>query len=150
MLAAILLLLTFGTAAFGGASASLSDTATLTKATGTRIIVSGSQFGPMLYDSRKQAIYVFARDAKNKSNCYGDCAKLWPPVYTKATPRAGKDVKAPLLGTTKRKNGRLQVTYAGRPLYFYAHEGPTQVRCHNITLNGGIWKVVAPSGKPRK
>lgn len=103
----------------------------------------------MLFSSKRQAIYVFARDAKNRSRCYGECAALWPPVYTKAKPRAGTGVKTSLLGTTKRRNGRLQVTYAGRPLYYYAHEGPGEVRCHNVYLNGGIWKVVAPSGKPR-
>lgn len=120
-----------------------------TSATGTAIVVRSSQFGPMLYNAKKQAIYIFARDAKNKSRCYGECAALWPPVYTKAKPRAGTGVKASLLGTTKRRNGRLQVTYAGRPLYYYVNEGPGQVRCHNVYLNGGIWKVVAPSGRPR-
>src|SRR5215212_5619060 len=116
---------------------------------GTSLVVRSSAFGPMLFNSKRQAIYVFARDAKNRSRCYGECAKLWPPVYTKGEPRAGKGVKSSLLGTTKRRNGRLQVTYAGSPLYYYLHEGPGQVRCHNVYLNGGIWKVVAPTGKPR-
>jgi len=117
---------------------------------GASIVVRGSQFGPMLFNAGKQAIYVFQRDSKDKSNCYGDCAALWPPVYTTGTPRGGSGVKASLLGTIKRRDGRRQVTYAGRPLYFYAHEGPGQVLCHNVDLNGGIWKVVAPSGIPRR
>jgi predicted lipoprotein with Yx(FWY)xxD motif len=117
---------------------------------GTGIVVRSSQFGPMLFNSKRQAIYVFGADARRKSNCYGDCARLWPPVYTTGKPRALSGVKASLLGTIKRRDGRSQVTYAGRPLYYYAHEGPGQVRCHNVNLNGGIWKVVAPNGRPRR
>jgi predicted lipoprotein with Yx(FWY)xxD motif len=116
----------------------------------TKITVGKSQFGTMLFNSKRQAIYVFGADSRRRSNCYGDCARLWPPVYTKGKPRAGSGVKASLLGTAKRRDGRLQVTYAGRPLYYYVHEGPGQVLCHNVNLNGGIWKVVAPSGKPRR
>ena len=53
-----------------------------------------------------------------------------------------------LLGTVKRRGGRRQVTYAGRPLYFYAHEDPGQVLCHNVDLNGGLWWVIGRNGKP--
>jgi hypothetical protein len=53
-----------------------------------------------------------------------------------------------LLGTIKRGRRR-QVTYAGRPLYFYAHEGPGAVLCHNVFLNGGLWWVIGADGKRR-
>ena len=53
-----------------------------------------------------------------------------------------------LLGTTTRADGTTQVTYAGHPLYFYAHEGKRQVLCHNIEEYGGLWLVVQPDGKP--
>ena len=56
-------------------------------------------------------------------------------------------MKASLLGTVKRRDGRLQVTYADQPLYFYVNEGPGEVRCHNVNLNGGLWWVVGPDGK---
>ena len=118
-------------------------------ADGTRIIVAGSEFGTMLYGPDKQAIYVFERDSKDRSNCYDECAEAWPPVYTKGTPQAAKGVKQSLLGTTKRRDGRLQVTYAGQPLYYYANEAPGEVRCHNVNLNGGLWWVMAPSGQHR-
>jgi predicted lipoprotein with Yx(FWY)xxD motif len=118
--------------------------------TGTGIAVRNSQFGRMLFNADRQAIYVFGRDSRNRSRCYGECARLWPPVYTTGKPRALAGVKQSLLGTTRRRDGRLQVTYAGRPLYYYLHEGPGQVLCHNVYLNGGIWKVVAPNGSPRR
>jgi predicted lipoprotein with Yx(FWY)xxD motif len=116
----------------------------------TKVVVGKSQFGTMLFNAKRQAIYVFSADGRRKSNCYGDCARAWPPVYTTGKPRAGIGVNASLLGTARRKDGRLQVTYAGRPLYYYAHEGPGQVLCHDVNLNGGIWKVLAPDGRPRR
>jgi predicted lipoprotein with Yx(FWY)xxD motif len=64
-------------------------------------------------------------------------------------PQAGKGVRASLLGTIKRRDGRAQVTYAGKPLYFYAHEDPGVVLCHNVNLNGGYWWVIGADGKRR-
>ncbi len=119
------------------------------KGDGTTITVGESEFGKMLFDSNKQAIYIFENDPKGESVCYGECAEAWPPVFTDGEPVAGKGVKASLLGTVKRRDGKLQVTYAGKPLYLYAHERPGEVRCHNVKLNGGLWWVVGPDGKRR-
>ena len=119
------------------------------KADGTRIILADSEFGTMLFGADKQAIYIFERDPKGETVCYDECAEAWPPVYTDGDPVAGRGVRASLLGTVKRRDGRLQVTYAGKPLYFYDHEGPGQVLCHNVNLNGGLWWVVGPDGRRR-
>jgi predicted lipoprotein with Yx(FWY)xxD motif len=113
------------------------------------IVLRGSEFGSMLFDSAKQAIYVFENDRPKETVCYGECAEAWPPVYTDGPPKAGRGVDQSLLGAIERRDGRMQVTYAGKPLYFYAHESPGEVRCHNVDLNGGLWWVVGPDGKPR-
>jgi predicted lipoprotein with Yx(FWY)xxD motif len=118
-------------------------------AKGTTITVGNSDFGTMLFDSSKQAIYVFENDPKGRTVCYGTCAEAWPPVLTDGQPRAGRGVKESLLGTVKRRDGSVQVTYAAKPLYFYSHEGPGEVRCHNVNLNGGFWWVVGPDGERR-
>jgi predicted lipoprotein with Yx(FWY)xxD motif len=117
--------------------------------TGTAITVGDSDYGEMLFDSKKQAIYIFQNDPKGKSVCYGECAAAWPPVLTDGQPRAVRGVRESQLGTVKRRDGKLQVTYADKPLYFYANEGPGEVRCHNIHLNGGLWWAVGPNGKRR-
>ena len=117
--------------------------------TGTEIVLGDSEFGSMLFDSKRQAIYIFERDSDGKTVCYDECAEAWPPVYTEGEPKAREGVKQSLLGTLKRRDGRLQVTYRGQPLYFYAHEGPGEVRCHNVNLNGGLWWVVGPDGRRR-
>lgn len=113
------------------------------------IVLRGSEFGSMLFDSAKQAIYVFENDRPNETVCYGECAEAWPPVYTEGPPKAKRGVDPSLLGTIERRDGRMQATYAGKPLYFYAHESPSEVRCHNVDLNGGLWWVVGPDGEPR-
>jgi predicted lipoprotein with Yx(FWY)xxD motif len=115
---------------------------------GTAVVLGDSEFGEMLYDAGDQAIYVFERDSAGKSNCYGECADAWPPVLTSGAPVAGEGVEEGLLGTTEREDGGTQVTYGGRPLYFYAHEAPGEVRCHNVDLNGGFWWVVGADGEP--
>jgi predicted lipoprotein with Yx(FWY)xxD motif len=119
------------------------------KFTGTEIVLDDSEFGSMLFDSKNQAIYIFQNDPKGESVCYDDCATAWPPVYTDGEPKAGKGVKQSLLGTIERRDGKQQVTYADKPLYFYVNEGPGEVRCHNVNLNGGLWWVVGPDGKRR-
>ena len=117
-------------------------------AAGTKVRAGGSEFGRMVWDGR-QALYVFERDGRRKSRCYGRCARAWPPLLTEGRPRAGRGVDRDLLGTTRRRNGDRQVTYAGRPLYSYAHEGRGEVLCHDVRLNGGLWWVVGPDGEPR-
>ena len=117
-------------------------------ANGTTVVLGESEFGEMLYDADNQAIYVFERDTSQESVCYGECAAAWPPVVSAGEPVAGKGVDASLLGTTERRDGSLQVTYGGKPLYYYAHEGPGEVRCHNVDLNGGFWWVVGADGEP--
>lgn len=113
---------------------------------GTELVIADSQFGPMLFNGERQAIYLFDREESDAAECYGDCAAAWPPVLTEGDPRAADGVDPKLLGTTERDDGSTQVTYNGHPLYYYAHEGPGQVLCHNVAEFGGLWLVVQASG----
>lgn len=115
---------------------------------GTVITTSGSDYGTMLFDATGQAIYLFDKEATSTSRCYGPCADAWPPVLTAGAPRARGETQADLLGTVRRMDGSLQVTYAGHPLYFYAHEDKHQVLCHDVEEFGGLWLVVTPGGDP--
>jgi predicted lipoprotein with Yx(FWY)xxD motif len=135
----------------GEVAAEQNDTATTapTVKRGVLVTLRDSDFGPMLFDSNEQAIYVFERDRHNTTVCYGECAAAWPPVFSKGRPRAGRGVRPSLLGTIRRRDGRRQVTYAGRPLYFYAHEDPGTVLCHNVRLNGGLWWAIGSDGRRR-
>ena len=114
-----------------------------------QIIVKNSEYGRVLFDANGQVVYVFEIDSRNKSACTSaECVKAWPPVLTREAPTAGAGADKSLLGTIRRSDGKLQVTYNGRPLYFYEHEGPGEIKCHNVELHGGLWWVVTPKGKP--
>jgi predicted lipoprotein with Yx(FWY)xxD motif len=113
------------------------------------LTVRPTRYGRVLFDGRGRVLYAFMRDRRGgPSRCYGECARAWPVYFAKGTLRAGRGVRQSLLGTTRRRDGRRQVTYNGWPLYYYAHEGPGEVKCHNVNLHGGLWLVVRPSGAP--
>jgi predicted lipoprotein with Yx(FWY)xxD motif len=112
------------------------------------LTVKSSRFGRVLFDARGRVLYGFTRDTKRRSACYGACAKAWPVYFAKRGLAAGPGVKRSLLGTTRRRDGRRQVTYAGRPLYYYVGDTrPGQILCQNVTEFGGTWLVVRPSGR---
>jgi predicted lipoprotein with Yx(FWY)xxD motif len=102
----------------------------------------------MLYDESGQAIYLFDAETSTRPDCYHACAVAWPPVLTVGQPQGKGQVNQALLGSTRRRDGTSQVTYAGHPLYFYADEGKYEVLCHDIEGFGGTWLVVQPDGKP--
>ena len=68
-------------------------------------------------------------------------------MLTNGAPQAGSGVSASLLGTTSRKDGTTEVTYAGHPLYYFiADTQPGQVSGQGIDAFGAPWYVVSPSG----
>jgi predicted lipoprotein with Yx(FWY)xxD motif len=112
------------------------------------LTVRSSTYGKVLFDGRGYVLYAFTRDRKGRSACYGECARAWPVYLAKSPLRVGAGVKKALLGTTKRRNGRRQITYAGRPLYYYVGDRrPGQITCQNVVEYGGTWLIVRPSGK---
>jgi predicted lipoprotein with Yx(FWY)xxD motif len=128
-------------------AASTDATARASARPGKVVKAVSSAYGKVIADRRGEAFYLFGKD-RRKSSCYGACARAWPPVITKGQPRAGKGVKARLLGTTRRKDGKLQVTYRGHPLYYYVEDSPGRILCQNVSEFGGLWLVVKPNGNP--
>jgi predicted lipoprotein with Yx(FWY)xxD motif len=115
------------------------------------LTVGGSDYGETLFGPGGRVVYLFAPDHRSKSTCYGTCARFWHPLLTKGTPVAGPVVKANLLGTTTRKDGSVQVTYDGHPLYFDNMTGESnaagEIGCQHLNVNGGIWLIVKPNGQ---
>ena len=112
------------------------------------LTVRSSAFGRILFDSRGRALYAFTRDPRKRSVCNGACAAAWPPYVVRGPVRAAGPVERSLLGTTRRANGTRQVTYAGRPLYYYVGDRrPGEVRCQNVREFGGLWLVMRASGR---
>jgi hypothetical protein len=65
--------------------------------------------------------------------------------------RAATGVKAKLLGTTKRKNGKAQVTYKGHPLYLFKDDaGAGQIKGQRQDFFGGLWYALNANGSANK
>ncbi len=115
---------------------------------GKRVRLGSTRYGKILQDSRGRTLYLFTRDKRKKSRCYGDCARAWPPLVTKGRPVAIRGARQRELGTVRRGGGKRQVTYNGHPLYYYVDEDePNEVLCQAVTEFGGVWYVVNRAGK---
>jgi predicted lipoprotein with Yx(FWY)xxD motif len=114
---------------------------------GPRVKLRQTQFGRVLFSGGDRAIYLFTRDDRDRTRCYGACAEAWPPFFAKGRPQAGSGVQQSLLGTIRRRDGRRQVTYRGHPLYFYVDDPPRQVLCQDVEEFGGLWLVVKANGR---
>jgi predicted lipoprotein with Yx(FWY)xxD motif len=99
------------------------------------------KLGNNLVAANGMTLYLFTKDTKDVSNCYDQCAVAWPPLLTAYTPSAAASLQ-PHLGTTTRKDGALQVTYDGQPLYFWVNDKkPGDATGQNV---GKVWFVVKP------
>lgn len=114
----------------------------------TRLGSANSTLGRLVVDGSGRTLYLFEKDKNRHSACYGACAQYWPPLLTHGKPVARVGVKQSLLGTTRRRNGSQQVTYAGHPLYRYVGDtGAGQTNGAGLQDFGGGWDPISPSGK---
>jgi predicted lipoprotein with Yx(FWY)xxD motif len=132
------------------------DPATASAEKRTKLKLIDTRYGRILADRDRFALYLFTRDqdeapagGREKSRCYGACAKAWPVFEKEGKLRAGAGLDDDLLGTTRRRNGDRQVTYNGHPLYYYVRDRrPEQVLCQDVPEFGGRWYVVTAAGEP--
>jgi predicted lipoprotein with Yx(FWY)xxD motif len=136
------LLILVAALALGAGTASASN-----EASRSTVTLRSSAYGKILFDGGGRALYAFTKDPRRRSVCAGACAKAWPPYVVGTRPKAGLGVKSALLGTTRRADGRTQVTYNGRPLYYYVGDPVGQVRCQNVSEFGGLWLVMRANGR---
>ena len=114
--------------------------------TNATVSVRTTPLGTILVNPSGHSLYMFKNDRNGKSTCSGSCAKFWPPLIAHGKLTAGRGAKNALLGTTKRSDGRLQVTYRKHPLYTFAPDKqPGQV---NGQGSGGVWYVMSGGGAP--
>jgi predicted lipoprotein with Yx(FWY)xxD motif len=107
-----------------------------------------SSLGNILVDGSGRTLYLFEADKGTKSACSGACASVWPPLTSAGRPSAGAGVAAAKLGTAKRGDGKLGVTYNGHPLYTFAGDsGPGQATGQGSDDFGAEWYVLSAAGK---
>ena len=110
-------------------------------------VASEGSLGKVLADSSGRTLYLFRKDRGSRSACSGDCARDWPPVRVSGRPTVASGLKASKVGTTKRSDGKSQVTYNGHPLYrFEGDKKAGQANGQGLTAFGARWYVVSPAG----
>ena len=129
------------------AAAVLTTAAGAATRSGALIKLHQSSLGQVLADSHGRTLYLWAHDKHHKSTCYGACAVYWPALTTKGKPKAIGGARKALLGTTRRRDGRMQVTYHGHPLYRFSGDTRAgQTSGEGLTDFGGRWDPVSAAG----
>ncbi|MGN6167536.1 MAG: COG4315 family predicted lipoprotein [Solirubrobacteraceae bacterium] len=145
-------IMTAGSAAAttGGASANRNAAFRAHAAAGPATIsLRKTHRGRLLVNSRGVTLYAFSRDRTRRDRCVKikGCTSVWPIVRTHGRPRAGHGVKRSKLGTIRLPNGKVQVTYAGHPLYTYTGDfGPGATSYLGFSMFGGRWPGLRASG----
>jgi predicted lipoprotein with Yx(FWY)xxD motif len=134
----------------GGAYGAPASTPTTTKAPSAAaagVGVASHGVGTMLVDAQGRTLYLFKADTSSTSTCDGECAQGWPPLTTDGAPKAASGAQAKLLGTSKRSDGTMQVTYAGHPLYHFSGDAAAgQLNGQAVNAFGALWYAVGPDG----
>jgi predicted lipoprotein with Yx(FWY)xxD motif len=109
-----------------------------------------SPVGPILATGGGRTLYDFTPDTPDHSACAGDpCVLQWPPLIVSGRPvRVGRGVDPSLVGTLRRADGSIQLSYGGHPLYTYGLDvTPGMVTGQGFDQNGGLWYVIGAKGR---
>lgn len=134
----------------GGSSESETASSEAGAESGAGVVSLGNaqKLGMVLVDSNGMVLYDFHKDKGTTSSCYGACAEAWPPMLTEGEPSVGNGASSSKLGTTERKDGTIQVTYAGHPLYtFVEDKKPGEASGNDLSAFGGQWYALKGSGE---
>jgi predicted lipoprotein with Yx(FWY)xxD motif len=108
--------------------------------------VRRTRLGPIVVDARGHTLYAFTKDRRDRSACTGGCTRVWPPALVPARPEGGVGIRQSRIGTLRRRDGGVQLVYAGHPLYaLTADTRPGQMNGQGFE---GAWFVVSPGGRP--
>jgi predicted lipoprotein with Yx(FWY)xxD motif len=126
------------------AAGTIAHSATQSNAT---VSLRKTTLGMILVNSKGHTLYLFAKDRNGTSACNASCAKFWPPLLSQGKPTAGPGIKSSLLGTTRRSNASLQVTYNKHPLYTFALDKQAgQTNGEGNRAFGAKWYGVSAKG----
>jgi predicted lipoprotein with Yx(FWY)xxD motif len=82
-------------------------------------LVESANGGSILANLRGRTLYSLSVERRGRFICTAGCLSLWHPLVV---PKRVKPTGPVKLGRVKRPNGRIQVTYRGRPLYSFAED----------------------------
>jgi predicted lipoprotein with Yx(FWY)xxD motif len=132
-----------------GSSTASTAAASSSAAFGMLITSKHDKLGTVLAAGpKKMTVYLFEADKGGASACSGACAAAWPPVTTSGSPKSAAGAVAADLGTIKRADGSMQVTYKGHPLYYFVKDKDAgDAYGQGSSAFGASWYTLAPDGK---
>lgn len=137
----------------GGVMLSGSVAAVAQDAATTLTVRESPEHGNYIAGGEGMSLYMFEADTQGQgeaaaeTTCYDDCAEAWPPLIGEE-PQAGEGVQADLIDTIERRDGQMQVTYNGWPLYYFVRDqNPGDTTGHDVEGFGAEWYLVAPDGE---
>jgi predicted lipoprotein with Yx(FWY)xxD motif len=98
----------------------------------------------------QRAMYVMSIDESGQPSCFSNCSVSWPPVIVDTIPsEVDAKIDRSKLGLTRREDGKYQLTFNRKPLYYAAADTkPGDTWGHNAMSYGGRFSLVAPDGTP--
>lgn len=133
---------------YGNSSESKSASSESSGGSAGVVSLGHTKVGMVLVDANGMTLYDFHKDKGSTSSCYGPCAEGWPPALTEGEPSVGNGASASKLGTTERKDGTTQITYAGHPLYtFVEDKKPGEANGNDVSAFGGQWYALKGNGE---
>jgi predicted lipoprotein with Yx(FWY)xxD motif len=134
----------------GGGSSNSSPNTTTKSPSGTALVNSANtaSLGDIVVGPNGRTLYLFRKDTGPNSTCSGACAAQWPPLTTSGSVTSSGNVSMTALKTTRRSDGKMQVTFHGHPLYYYAGDtAPGMSNGQGLNTYGGLWYALSPSGQ---
>jgi predicted lipoprotein with Yx(FWY)xxD motif len=136
------------------ATAEQSDTSNSSASTNGRSALTvqhSDEYGSYVADADGRALYMYTKDQQQKgdtpaeAHCGIICSNAWPPFSVEKKPEIGSGLDASLVGMIEGHGGKMQVTYAGWPLYYYEKDdGPGSVEGQGDDRE---WYLLTPDGK---
>jgi len=95
----------------------------------------------VLTNTKGLTLYTLSGETNGKFICTGACLRTWPPLLV----AAGTKPKGPVkLGTIKRPEGKIQVTYRGMPVYTFSGDSRKGEANGEGLRDVGVWHAVTP------
>lgn len=112
-------------------------------------VAHDASLGSIIVNGKGLTLYHVSSERAGKVTCTGNCVYFWFPliVTTKTRITVGAGLSKSKLGTIRRPNGALQLTYNKLPLYrYYLDRKPGQVKGQGVKDPAGTWYAVSSSG----
>ncbi|HET7181450.1 MAG TPA: hypothetical protein VFI15_04375 [Candidatus Limnocylindrales bacterium] len=111
----------------------------------TLAVATNATLGSYVTGANGMSLYIFTKDTGTTSACSGQCADNWPALTVTALSdvTAGAGVTG-ALATITGADGKLQVTLAGHPLYYF--KGDTAAGDINGQGLNGVWYLAGVDG----